>query len=48
MRPIGLEMFDELIESGDLDPSVLDGVPTFTLEGTKLEWSENDGPGCVK
>ncbi len=48
MRPIGLEMFDELIESGDLDPAIVDGVPTLTLEGTELEWTEADGLGCIK
>jgi len=48
IRPIGLDMFDELIESGDLDPAVLDGVPTHTLTGTELEWTEADGLGCVK
>lgn len=48
MRPVGLEMFDEIIASGDLDPAVLDRVPTFTLGGTELEWTTNDGFGCVK
>jgi len=47
MRPIGLEMFDELIESGDLDPEVLAGVPTHTLAGTEIEWTEADGLGCL-
>jgi hypothetical protein len=48
MRPIGLEMFDEIIESGDLDPAVLEAVPTLTLGGTELEWTEADGLGCVR
>lgn len=47
MRPIGLEMFDEIIESGDLDPAVLAAVPTLTLAGTEIEWTEADGFGCV-
>jgi hypothetical protein len=47
MRPIGLEMFDELVESGDLDPAVMDSIPTLTLSGTELSWSEADGLGCV-
>ncbi|MCP4443865.1 MAG: hypothetical protein GY811_00785 [Myxococcales bacterium] len=47
MRPIGLEMFDEIIESGDLDPAVLDSVPTHILAGTEIEWTDADGLGCV-
>lgn len=47
MRPIGLEMFDELIASGDLDPKILEAVPTFTLAGTELEWELDQGYGCV-
>ncbi len=48
MRPIGLEMFDELVEAGDLEQSVIDAVPTLTLAGTELEWTEDDGLGCVR
>jgi len=48
MRPLGLEMFEELIESGDLDPAVMASVPTLTLEGTEIEWTEADGLGCVQ
>ena len=48
MRPIGLEMFDEIIASGDLDPTVMENVPTLTLEGTEIEWTEADGLGCVQ
>lgn len=47
MRPVGLEMFEELVESGDLAPEILDGVPTHTLSGTEIEWNESDGLGCV-
>jgi hypothetical protein len=48
MRPVGLEMFDEIIESGDLDPAVLEAVPTLTLSGSELEWTSADGLGCVQ
>jgi hypothetical protein len=48
MRPLGLEMFEELIEAGDLDPAVIASVPTLTLEGTEIVWTEADGLGCVQ
>lgn len=47
MRAIGLEMFDELIASGDLDPAVLESVPNLTLASTELVWTDADGLGCV-
>jgi hypothetical protein len=48
MRPIGLEVLDEVVQSGDLDPSVIDAMPQFTLAGTELEWDQDvDGFGCV-
>jgi hypothetical protein len=39
LRPIGDEILDELIASGDLDPAVADRMPTFDLGSTKLEWT---------
>lgn len=47
IRPMGLDVLDDLITSGDLDPTVRDAVPTFTLTGTVLEWTQADGYGCV-
>lgn len=47
MRPIGLDLLDDLIASGHLDPVVRDRVPTFTLTGTELEWRTEDGLDCV-
>ncbi|MCA9490516.1 MAG: hypothetical protein KC621_11355 [Myxococcales bacterium] len=38
VRPVGLDILDELVESGDLDRSVRDAMPTFTLGSTVLEW----------
>ncbi len=38
-RPIGLDVLDDLIDSGDLDPAVRAAMPTFDLEGTALEWT---------
>lgn len=41
LRPMGLEVIDDLIASGDLDPGVRDEFPTWVLGNTVLEW---DGP----
>lgn len=38
VRPIGLDIVDELIAGGDLDPAVRARVPVFTLEGTVVRW----------
>ena len=45
--PIGLDVLDELVKSGDLDPSVRAKMPFFTLAGTVLEWKKADGYRCV-
>lgn len=37
MRPIGLDVVDELIASGHLDPSIRAAMPTYELRGTKTE-----------
>ncbi|MCA9537436.1 MAG: hypothetical protein KC620_01030 [Myxococcales bacterium] len=39
MRPMGLEVLDELIESGDLDPAVRAAMPTFDLALATLTWT---------
>jgi hypothetical protein len=46
IRPIGLDLIDALAADGDFDPEVRDLVPTFTLQGTVLEWS--GGPGSCE
>lgn len=38
IQPVGLEVLDDLIASGDLDPSVRAAMPTFTI-GRTLEWT---------
>ena len=48
IRPVGLEVLDDLIASGDLDPAIRDRMPTFTLAGSVTAWSaaeaeERDG-----
>lgn len=49
LQPIGLDVLDVLIASGDLSPSARDAMPTFDLEGASLEWlAARDGLGCVQ
>jgi hypothetical protein len=47
MRPIDFDVLADLEQSGDLDPKLRAGVPTFTLDGATLEW-RSDGPSCVQ
>jgi hypothetical protein len=46
MRPMGLEVLEDLVDSGDLDPAVIDAMPTFTLASTELEWRVDQGSRC--
>lgn len=39
LRPVGLDVLDDLVASGDLDPAFRDAMPTFSLKGTELEWT---------
>lgn len=39
MRPVGLDVVDDLIASGDLDPAIRDVMPVFDLGATVLEWT---------
>ena len=48
LRPIGLDVIDDLIDSGDLLESYRETIPTYELEGTRLEWRFADhGLGCL-
>jgi hypothetical protein len=47
IRPIGLDVLDDLIGSGHLDAAFRSEIPTMLLEGTELVWTEADGLGCV-
>lgn len=47
MRPFGLDIIDDLIESGDLEPELRAEIPTFTLGSTRIEWTEDAGSACV-
>jgi Cytochrome c554 and c-prime len=39
LRPVGLDVLDDLIASGDLDAGVRAQMTTFDLAGTVLEWT---------
>lgn len=49
IRAMGLDVVDDLIESGDLEPAIRDRFETFTLEGSVLEWTPDraGSDGCV-
>ncbi|MEE2828635.1 MAG: cytochrome c family protein [Myxococcota bacterium] len=46
IRPMGFEVLQSLVDSDDLDPGVLDAMPTFDLASTVLEWNGELGT-CV-
>ncbi len=48
IRPFKPELLQSLIDSGDLSPEIQSNVPTFTLQGTELEWTPAVGFQCVK
>jgi nitrate/TMAO reductase-like tetraheme cytochrome c subunit len=43
MRPMGVDVLQDLVDSGDLDPAAVAQMPTFTLAGTEVEWKVADG-----
>jgi hypothetical protein len=43
MRPMGMDVLRSLVDSGDLDPTVVAAMPTFTLYGSSVEWRREDG-----
>ncbi|MDP6944954.1 MAG: multiheme c-type cytochrome [Myxococcota bacterium] len=47
IRPIGLDILQALVDSGDLDPMFVDAMPTFTLGFTELTWTPDAGGPCV-
>jgi hypothetical protein len=47
MRPIGLEIIDDLVSTGDLDAKYRALIPLYTLQGTVWEWDLSKGYGCV-
>lgn len=47
-QPVGLDVIDDLVASGDLDPKYRAMIRTFDLATTKLEYAPAAGPGCVQ
>lgn len=47
IRPIGLDVIDDLIASGDLDPELRGTIPTFTLRASEVEWRLDQLEECV-
>ena len=48
MRPIDFDLLDDLVASKDLDPAVLDRVPTYELGGATREWTSAGGFRCIE
>ena len=46
VRPIGLDLIQSLVESGDLDPAEISDIPTFTVAGASLVWRADDNDPC--
>jgi hypothetical protein len=44
MRPIGLDILEDLVASGDLDRSVSAAMPTFTVDSREARWPNPDDP----
>jgi Cytochrome c554 and c-prime len=42
MRAIGLDVLQDLVASGDLDPAIVAQMPTFDL-GAQIEWTPDNG-----
>jgi Cytochrome c554 and c-prime len=42
MRPIGVDVLQDLVDSGDLDPAVVAQMPTLTF-GAQIEWTPDRG-----
>jgi hypothetical protein len=43
IRPMGMDVLQDLVESGDLDPDIPARVPTFTAWGTLGKWKRGQG-----
>ncbi|MEE2904404.1 MAG: multiheme c-type cytochrome [Myxococcota bacterium] len=46
-RAMGRDVIQDLIDSGDLAPEIIDRIPQFTLKSTVLEWSGDSLFPCV-
>ena len=43
MRPLDFDLLDDLVASGDLDPALLDKIPTYDLASGTKEWTSEVG-----
>ncbi|MBX3209428.1 MAG: hypothetical protein KF764_30625 [Labilithrix sp.] len=43
MRPLDFDLLDDLVASGDLDPALLDKIPTWNLASATREWTSELG-----
>jgi len=48
IRPIDFDLLDDLVATKDLDPVILDRVPTFDLTSTAREWRTEMGFRCIE
>ena len=48
MRPVDFDLLNDLVSTQDLDPAVLDRVPTYDLGGATHEWTSGGGYRCVE
>jgi hypothetical protein len=46
LRPVGLDVLDSLIDSGDLDPALRAQMQTFDYPSTVLEWTPDNLDEC--
>ena len=46
IRPVGLDVLQSLVDSGDLDEKYLARMPTFALGGADITWSADLGTRC--
>lgn len=47
MRPVGLDVLDDLVASGDLDPAIVAKMQTIDLKSSVIEWLPAPGRRCV-
>jgi hypothetical protein len=43
MRPLDFDLLDDLVSTGDLDPALLDKIPTYDLASGTKEWTTEIG-----
>ena len=48
MRPVDFDLLDDLVSTKDLDPAVLDRVPTYEVGGSNREWTSAGGFRCIE